>query len=59
MSNQSKGIIYAAVTAFFWGFLAIALKVAVREVDPKAIVWFRFFVAFTFFIEFGAGIAVY
>jgi drug/metabolite transporter (DMT)-like permease len=47
MSNQTKGVIYAAVTAFFWGFLAIALKVAVREVDPKTIVWFRFFVAFT------------
>lgn len=46
MSNQTKGIIYAGVTAFFWGFLAIALKVAVREVDPKTVVWFRFFVAF-------------
>jgi drug/metabolite transporter (DMT)-like permease len=50
MSNQTKGVIYAAVTAFFWGFLAIALKVAVREVDPKTIVWFRFFVAFTFLL---------
>ena len=50
MSNQAKGIIYAATTAFFWGFLAIALKVAVREVDPKTIVWFRFFVAFTFLL---------
>jgi len=50
MSDQTKGVIYAAVTAFFWGFLAIALKVAVREVDPKTIVWFRFFVAFTFLL---------
>ena len=50
MSDQTKGLIYAAVTAFFWGFLAIALKVAVREVDPKTIVWFRFFVAFTFLL---------
>lgn len=50
MSNQTKGVIYAGVTAFFWGFLAIALKVAVREVDPKTIVWFRFFVAFTFLL---------
>jgi drug/metabolite transporter (DMT)-like permease len=47
MSNQSKGIAYAIITAFFWGFLAIALKVAVQKVDPKTIVWFRFFVAFT------------
>lgn len=46
MSNQTKGVIYAVVTAFFWGFLAIALKIAVREVDPKTVVWFRFFVAF-------------
>ncbi len=47
MQDQTKGIIYASVTAFFWGFLAIALKLAVREVDPKTIVWFRFIIAFT------------
>lgn len=46
MQNQTKGIIYASVTAFFWGFLAIALKVAVQKVDPITIVWFRFFIAF-------------
>lgn len=46
MQNHTKGIIYAAVTAFFWGFLAIALKVAVREIDPITIVWFRFILAF-------------
>jgi len=46
MQNQTKGIIYACVTAFFWGFLAIALKVVVQEVDPVTIVWFRFFIAF-------------
>ena len=46
MKNQTKGVIYASVTAFFWGFLAIALKVAVQEVDPITIVWFRFFIAF-------------
>lgn len=46
MQNHTKGIIYAAITAFFWGFLAIALKVAVREVAPTTIVWFRFVVAF-------------
>lgn len=47
MQNHTKGIIYASVTAFFWGFLAIALKVAVQEVEPIAVVWFRFVVAFT------------
>jgi drug/metabolite transporter (DMT)-like permease len=46
MQNYTKGIIYASITAFFWGFLAIALKVAVREVEPVTIVWFRFSVAF-------------
>ena len=46
MQNHTKGIIYAAITAFFWGFLAIALKVAVQKVDPVTIVWFRFLIAF-------------
>ncbi len=46
MENHTKGIIYASVTAFFWGFLAIALKVAVREIDPVTVVWFRFLFAF-------------
>lgn len=46
MQDYTKGIIYASITAIFWGFLAIALKVAVREVEPATIVWFRFVVAF-------------
>ena len=46
MQNYTKGILYAAITVFFWGFLAVALKVAVREVDPVTIVWFRFALAF-------------
>lgn len=46
MQNHTKGIIYASITAFFWGFLAIALKVAVREIEPVTIVWFRFVFAF-------------
>ncbi|VAW14600.1 hypothetical protein MNBD_BACTEROID01-931 [hydrothermal vent metagenome] len=48
MLNHTKGIIYASITAFFWGFLAIALKVAVQEIDPGTIVWFRFVIAFSF-----------
>lgn len=47
MTNNQKGIAYAVVTAFFWGFLAIFLKIAVQEVAPQTIVWFRFIVAFT------------
>jgi drug/metabolite transporter (DMT)-like permease len=50
MQDQTKGIIYSAITAFFWGLLAIALKVAVQEVDPKTIVWLRFFIAFLFIL---------
>ena len=46
MSNQLKGILYASVTAFFWGFLAIALKVGTYEFQTVTIVWFRFTFAF-------------
>ena len=46
MQNHTKGIIYASITAFFWGFLAVALKIAVREVEPVTVVWFRFVFAF-------------
>lgn len=46
MSNNQKGILYAVLTAFLWGFLAILLKVAVQKVAPQTIVWFRFTVAF-------------
>lgn len=46
MSDQSKGIWYAVITALFWGVLAVALKVAVRRVDAATIVWFRFTLAF-------------
>ncbi len=40
-----KGILLAATTAFLWGILAIALKVALNYFDPYTIVWFRFAVA--------------
>jgi len=40
------GIMYAIITALFWGVLAVALKVAVRRVDAATIVWFRFVLAF-------------
>ncbi|WP_299580118.1 DMT family transporter [uncultured Sunxiuqinia sp.] len=46
MTNNQKGILYAVVTAFFWGFLAIFLKIAVQQVAPQTIVWFRFAIAF-------------
>lgn len=46
MNDNHKGIAYALVTLTFWGFLPIFLKVAVSEVSPQTIVWFRFFLAF-------------
>lgn len=46
MTNNQKGILFACITAFFWGFLAIFLKIAVGKVEPQTIVWFRFTLAF-------------
>lgn len=40
------GLAMAGLTALLWGFLAIALKVAVAQVDVPTIVWFRFTSAF-------------
>lgn len=47
MSDNLKGILFAILTALLWGILAIALKVAVQQVDPFTIVWFRFTLAFS------------
>ncbi len=44
--NQLKGLIFAAITATLWGFLAVALKIALKYFDAYTIVWFRFFIAF-------------
>lgn len=48
MKDQNKGLLYALTTMFFWGFLAIALKIAVKQVEPFTIVWIRFVFAFAF-----------
>lgn len=42
------GVLYAATTALFWGFLAIFIKVTLNDVAPIIVVWFRFSVAFAF-----------
>lgn len=47
MSKQAKGIIYTLITVLMWGVLAIALKVATKEIDSPTIVWFRFSLAFS------------
>ena len=46
MQNHAKGILYASVTAVFWGFLAIVLKIIDNDLEPETIVWFRFLLAF-------------
>lgn len=45
-SSNLKGVLYAMLTALLWGFLPIFLKVALKEIDPVSIVWFRFTFAF-------------
>jgi drug/metabolite transporter (DMT)-like permease len=45
-SDNRKGVIYAAITASMWGFMAIILKVITYELPPVTVVWFRFFIAF-------------
>lgn len=53
MNNTNKGVILALITVLCWGVLAIALKVAVKVVDPYTIVWFRFaFAAIALFLYF-------
>lgn len=47
MTNQAKGIIYTLITVLMWGVLAIALKIASKEIDSPTIVWFRFSLAFS------------
>ena len=46
MQNHTKGILYASITALFWGFLAIVLKVVDSDLEPETIVWYRFLIAF-------------
>ncbi len=45
MTENFKGILAACVTAFLWGCLAVAMKVALQYVSPIPIVWFRFALA--------------
>jgi drug/metabolite transporter (DMT)-like permease len=54
LSDNSKGNLLAVITAVLWGFLAIALKIAVLDFNPYNIVWFRFAIAFSvLFLYFG------
>ena len=46
MTNSTKGILLAGITAFMWGLLAIALKVTLNYIDSYTIVWWRFAASF-------------
>ncbi|MCF8225161.1 MAG: DMT family transporter [Bacteroidales bacterium] len=46
MNDQYRGLLYASMTALLWGFLAIALKMAVTDLSPVTVVWYRFASAF-------------
>lgn len=48
LDNRTKGIIFAGITALFWGFLGIFLKIALNELDAMTIIWCRFLTAFVF-----------
>jgi hypothetical protein len=37
MQNHLKGLIYAGITALFWGVLAIALKIIDHDIEPATI----------------------
>jgi drug/metabolite transporter (DMT)-like permease len=46
ITAKFKGIFFASITAFLWGFLAIALKVSLNDLAPVDITWIRFIIAF-------------
>lgn len=46
----NKGVYFAAITAFLWSFLAIALKISLSVLPPLTVTWFRFFLAFSFLL---------
>lgn len=50
MKNVNQGILFAAVTAFCWSILAIALKFTLGFASSGTIVWSRMIVAFLILI---------
>lgn len=47
MTDSSKGLLYAVITASLWGALAIALKISLNYFDSFTVVWWRFTMAFS------------
>ena len=46
LKDSQKGILYASFTALLWGLLAIVIKLALTDLHPVDVTWFRFFLAF-------------
>lgn len=46
MTNETKGLIFATITSFLWGFLSLVLKFSLIDFDSLTVVWFRFLMAF-------------
>lgn len=43
VSGRSRlGLALSLLTVLLWGFLAIALKIVLQELDPFTVTWFRF-----------------
>jgi len=46
VSGRSRlGLALSLLTVLLWGFLAIALKIVLQELDPFTVTWFRFTVS--------------
>lgn len=52
LTTKFKGIFFASITSFLWGFLAIALKVSLADLSPVDITWIRFIIAFILLTSF-------
>lgn len=46
MTNNTKGLLYAATAGFLWGILAVVIKIVLNYIPPKTIAWSRFIIAF-------------
>jgi len=42
------GLFLSLTTALLWGFLGVALKITLQQLDPYTVTWFRFLTAFIF-----------
>ncbi len=52
LTTKFRGIVFASITAFLWGYLPIALKVSLVDLAPVDITWIRFIIAFILLTSF-------